>query len=119
VKRGVFIDSRGTPIAGEALKGRRAVRWNADLQAFDKEGVVMGAEGKVLLVQWNGDYGVSECDPSIVGIPAVTNEMRERAEDALYASYRRQANPEKASRQRDTARKHARIALNAAVERAS
>ncbi len=113
----IYTDSNHTPLTAEALIGRRVRHFNAEQKAFDWEGTIVEHVDGLFNVYRDAIGGQRLCDPAELCVLAVTDEMLDRGADALFASWRRQANPEKVAEQHRTARKHARIVLQAAVER--
>lgn len=112
-----YRDAAGTPLAAEALIGRRARRWDPEGEGFGPPATVASVSAGGIMLRFEGDAPDELCHPNEVTIAAVTEAMIERGAAALFGSYRRQSDPQKVAQQAQTARKHAEVVLRAAVER--
>lgn len=119
----MILDSAANPGAPQALVGRRALRWIAEQEGFGAAAMVrevrmsFAGEPEAVVLGYEDPLVDDELVPlTEVMIPAVTDLMVDDGARALVASYRRQADPEKAAQQQVTAEKHARLVLEAAIE---
>lgn len=108
-------DNQGNPLTRNATVGRRALIWDDLQQAFSPPAIVREVAEDHLIVEFLDGQRWAVL-PTEVMIPAVSQEMLEAGANALFLSYRRQADPEKTEQQLATAEKHARIVLEAAEE---
>jgi hypothetical protein len=121
----VYFDTSHASLTADALVGRRVRRFNSELGGFDKEGHVAAHSKadafsdpqRLFLICWEDGSNQSWLPATAFAVPAVTDEMLARGADALFDSWRRQRDPEKVTEQRRTALKHARVVLEAAMER--
>ncbi len=112
----LLFDNAHTPLTHAAAVGRRVLHFDAEAGAFDKEGEILGwVEGHASVCWTDGTRSL--VPPTEIAIPVVTERMLVAAEEALFSSWRRQADENKIAEQRKTARRHARIVLEAALER--
>lgn len=113
-------DNQGQPLSPRACLGRRAFRWSKTTQAFGLPATIVQvrtgglSDGGLVLKFEDGSQVL--CLATEVMIPAASQEMLEAGANALFLSYRRQADLGKTEQQIATAEKHARIVLEAAVE---